>query len=445
MLKTIIYFTNKKIRFAQFNLSKQSLKLVKNSSIAIDNLKNNSAAIKDFISKQKIAKTNIIGCLFRHQVSVRFFSFPSHENNEIDKMVQYEAAEMLPLKPEETIVRYQLLKKRDNGYSDTLVVVTHKEEVTKLLDKFKDSAIGIESLDLSSLGLIRCLKNYLNKENINDSVLLVYIEDGIVEIIIARSGIIEFSRGFLTEDIDKLPQVLISEIRHSMELFFNNSEDNKLKKIILGSPKTDLKEISEVLKQRFDADIQEVKMDIAFGIASLDSSGINLLSNEFVLKKNQQALKKKISIGFILLFVNILLLCGIFMVQMNSKQQYLEKLNKEIAMRKPQAEAVQNKLRKLEIVKQQLSSQMLTLDAITAIVDIVPVSTNLNMLSINEEAVLLIRGQAKTLQEVLDFVGSIEKSKYFINSHLNYSNRRKMKDRELIDFEIQSKIHQSEN
>jgi len=444
LLKTIIYFTNKKVRLAQYNLSKQSLKLVKDSSMVLDD-PDDLLAINNFIQKQKITKTSIIGCLFRHQVSIRFFSFPSHENSEIDKMVQYEVAELLPLKPEETIVRYQLLKKRDNGYSDTLVVVTHKEEVTKLLDKFKDQAIGIESLSLSSLALMRCLENVLSKENADDAVLLVYIEDGIVEIIIARNKIIEFSRGFLIEDINSFSQVLISEIRHSMELFFNNTDDNKLKKIILGSPKEDLKHISEVLKQRFDVDIKEMKIEIADGIAALDSSEINMLSNDFVLKKSKQVLKKNISIGLILLFVNVLLLGGIFMVQLNSKQKYLEKLNKEIALLEPQAESVQNKLRKLEIVKQQLSSQMMTLDAITAIVDIVPVSTNLNMLSINEEAVLLIRGQAKTLQEVLDFVGSIEKSEYFINGHLNYSNRRKMKDRELIDFEIQAQIYYPKN
>jgi len=350
LLKTIIYFTNKKIRIAQFNQIKQSLKLVKDSSIALGNQENISATIKDFILKQKIGKTNIIGCLFRHQVSVRFFSFPSHENSEIGKMVQYEAAELLPLKPEEIIVRYHLLKKRSNGYSDVLVVVTHKEEVTKLLDKIKDSATDIESLSLSSMGLIRCLENSSDKENVNAPILLVYIEDGIVEIIITRNKIIEFSRGFLNEDINKLPKILISEVRHSLELFFKNSNDNKLEKFILGSPKADLKDISEILNKSFDIEVQEVKMDIAFGIANLDNSGINLLSNEFVLKKNQQFLKKNILIGFILLSVTILLLSGIFMVDISHKQQYLAKLNKEITMRKPQAEAVQNKLKKLEMI-----------------------------------------------------------------------------------------------
>ncbi|MFH1062730.1 MAG: hypothetical protein V1747_07610 [Candidatus Omnitrophota bacterium] len=444
MIKTVIYFTNKEARIVQFNINKQLIKIVKDKSIALENKEINPLAIKNLVLKQGIVKTNLAGCLFRHQVSVRFFSFPSHEDAEIGRMAQYEAAELLPLKPEETIIRYLILKKRDNGYSDTLVVVTHKEEVTKLLDKIKASAMEIESLNLSSLALLSGLKHILGKNisDSNDNVLLVYVEDGAVEIIIARNGIIEFSRGFLTEDINTFAQVLISEIRHSMELFFSNAGENKLKKIILGSPNGELKAIAEVLKQRFSVPIQEEKMDIAYGLASLGNSGVNLLSNEFILKRKLRSFNKKIVISCLLLFVNILLCGGIFMIQLNRKQAYLEKLNTEIAGRKPQAQAVQNKLRKLEIVKAQLSSQLLILDAITDIVDISPVSTNLNMLSINEQGIMVIRGQAKTLQEVLDFVGAIEKSMYFTNSHLNYSNRRKLKDMELIDFEIQSKVEQ---
>jgi len=442
LIKTIIYFTNKKARIARFSLNKQALKLVKDQSIALADKEIDPLAIKDFLAKQGIGKTNIIGCLFRYQVSVRFFSFPSHENAEIERMVQYEAAELLPLKPEETITRYLVLNKKPNGYADTLLVVTHKEEVSKLLDKIKQAGLGIEALSLSSLALLKCLEHALGKNKTDDPVLLVYIEDNAAEIIIARNGIIEFSRGFLTGDIERFPQVLISEIRHSMELFFNNAEENKLKKIILGSPDNDLKSIAEDLKQRFAIPLEEVPMDIAYGLAVLDGAEINLLSNEFVLSKQQQVFKKRILFGLGLLFINILLLAGIFTLQINRKQAYLEKINQEISKLKPQAHTVQSKLRKLEIVKQQLSSQLRILDAITDIADIIPVSANLNMLSINEQGIFLIRGQSKTLQEVLDFVSVIEKSEYFINSHLNYSNRRKIKDLELIDFEIQAMIQQ---
>jgi Tfp pilus assembly PilM family ATPase len=445
LIKTIIYFTNKKARIAQFNLNKQSIKIIKDKSIVLENNEINPLAIKGLVTKQGFAKSDLVGCLFRHQVSVRFFSFPSHEDGEIGRMAQYEAAELLPLKPEETITRYIVLKKRNNGYADTMVVVTHKEEVAKLLDKVKASAMTIESLNLSSLALLRCLNHVIGKKlpESNDNVLLVYVEDGAVEIIIARNEIIEFSRGFVTEDINKSTQVLISEIRHSMELFFNNADENKLTRIILGSPRADLKPIAEVLKQRFSVPLQEEKIDIAYGLAALGDEGVNLLSNEFIRSRKAREFKNKILIAGGLLLVNILLFAGIFMIQINRKQAYLEKLNKEIIARKPLAQAVQNKLRKLTIVQTQLSSQLLVLDAITDIVDITPVSASLNMLSVNEQGDMVIRGQAKTLQEVLDFVSAIEKSEYFVNSHLNYSNRRKLRDMELIDFEIQAKLQQS--
>ena len=66
------------------------------------------------------------------------------------------------------------------------------------------------------------------------------------------------------------------------------------------------------------------------------------------------------------------------------------------------------------------------------------------MLSINEQGVLVVRGQAKSLGEVLDFVGSLEKSPYFKNSHLNFSSRRKLKNEEIIDFEIQADLDKAQ-
>jgi Tfp pilus assembly protein PilN len=428
----------------QFNISKDSFKLVKDKTVSLDNGRVDPAALKNLITKQGVTKANLIGCLFRHQVSVRFFSFPSHDDAEIARMVKFEAADLLPLKPDETITRYLVLRKRNNGYSDTLVVVTHKQEVQKLVDKLHSAGLQCESLNLSSLALLVCLRA-MAKQNIYDpkeNVLLVYLEDQAVEIIIAKNGIIEFSRGFLADDQKKMPQALISEIRHSMELFFNNSGDTQLKKIILASPDEQFKPMLSAIKDRFAVPISEQKMDIAYGLALLAGKGVNLLTNEFMFKKMMKSLKNKLLAGCLLLLLNFFIIGSIFITNLHFKQEHIRKLDGQIKKLKPQAEIIENKLRKLEIVQKQLSTQILILDSITDIVDLCPVSANLNMLSINEQGVMVIKGQAQSLQEVLDFVAALENSQHFINSHLNYSSRRKTQKKELIDFEIQAKLEQ---
>ncbi len=448
MLKTAVYLTKQKLRIAKFNVTGDGFKKVKDISVGLKNGALDEARIKEVIQKEGIAKTQLLSCLFRHQAGVRFFSFPSHDYQEISRMVGYEAAELLPLKPEETTTRYLVLNKKENGYADTLVVVTHKAEVLKLIEGFQKLGLEIDALNLSSLAIVNSLR-YLMQRNKNpilkSSFMIVYFEDGAVEIIIVKNGVLAFSRGFLVGEGKNFSQVLISEIRHSIELFFNNTKQRKLSQIIIGGSHPDLEQIAQVLKSSFDIPFSmERKMDIASGMVFAQRQEINLLSDEFLQMRMRKKLKKKFFVSGILIIANILLVAAMFWMMLSNKEAYLNKLEQRLAQLKPQAQAVQNKVQKLQMVQTQLTSQLLILDAITDLINVTSATSTLNMLSINEQGVLIVRGQAKSLGEVLDFVGSIENSPYFKNSHLNFSSRRKMKNEELIDFEIQADLDKAQ-
>ena len=448
MLKTAVYLTKQKFRIAKFNINSDGFKKLQDIHIGLKNGALDEAKIKEVIQKEGIAKTQLLSCLFRHQVGVRFFSFPTHDYHEISRMVGYEAAELLPLKPEEITTRYLVLNKKQNGYADTLVVVTHKEEVLKLIVGFQKFGLEIDALNLSSLAILNSLRYLMlrNKDPIlKSSFMIIYFEDGAVEIIIAKNGVLAFSRGFLIGEGKNFSQVLISEIRHSIELFFNNTKQRKLSKIIIGGFYPDLDQIADVLKKSFDIPFSvEKKIDIASGMVFTQKQEINLLSDEFLQRRMRKKLKKKFFISSVLVIANILLVAAMFWMMLKNKESYLRELEQKLAQLKPQAQVVQNKVQKLQMIQTQLTSQLLILDAITDLINVTSATTTLNMLSINEQGVLVVRGQAKSLGEVLDFVGAIENSPYFKNSHLNFSSRRKMKNEELIDFEIQAHLDKAQ-
>ncbi|MCK4993967.1 MAG: PilN domain-containing protein [Candidatus Omnitrophica bacterium] len=448
MFKTAVYLTKHKLRIAKFNVAGDVLKKVQDINIALVNGKLDETKIKEVIHKEGISKTQLLSCLFRHQAGIRFFSFPTHDYQEISRMVGYEAAELLPLKPEETITRYLVLNKKDNGYADTLVVVTHKAEVLKLIEGYKKLGLEIDALNLSSLAIVNSLRYFMLRDKktiLKSSFMIVYFEDEAVEIIIVKNGVLAFSRGFILEEGKNFSQVLISEIRHSIELFFNNAKERNLSEIIIGGSHRELEQIAGGLKASFDIPFAvDKRIDIASGIVFTRKQGINLLSDEFLLKRTRKKLKKKFFISAILIIVNMLFISAMFWMMLKNKEAYLKELEAKLSELKPQAQTVQNKVQKLQMVQTQLTSQLLILDAITDLVNVTSATITLNMLSINDAGVLVVRGQAKSLGEVLDFVGAVEKSPYFKNSHLNFSSRRKMKDEELIDFEIQSNLNKTQ-
>ncbi|MCP4650744.1 MAG: hypothetical protein GY853_11790 [PVC group bacterium] len=444
MLKTVIYITKQKLRLAQYNVTKESCKLLKDKSILLKGGDFDLAEVKTIIQKEGLAKGVCLSCLLRHEVGVRFYAFPSRQEQEIARMVDYEAAELLPLKPEETITRYLILNTRQDGYSDTMVMVTHKDEVLKRISKFQATGLEINMLSLSSLAIFTCVQKMIlhkRKDALKGNLLVVYCEDGAVEVSIIKNKKLIFNRGFIIEDANNFSKSLISEIRHSIGLFSGDIEKEGFERIILSGRNVDLDEVKKILQDKFDVPLFiEDKIDIAYGLVLGGRSQVNLLSNEFISARVMQKLKDKFLAALLLLILNIALLGGIFIIRLHNKEAYLNNLKEKLVKLKPQAEELQNKLAKIEMVKMQLNSQILILNAIADIVKVTSSACTLNTLSINEFGVLVIRGQTQNLQEVLDFVVELEKSPYFKESHLNYSSRRKVKDKEILDFEINANL-----
>ncbi|MBI4845564.1 MAG: PilN domain-containing protein [Candidatus Omnitrophica bacterium] len=445
MLKNVIYITRKKIRFAQFGIRREATKLLKDKSIALNADKPLGEVLKEITRRERLDRKDFISCFFRYQVSLRFFTFPSNNLEEISKMVSYEAAELLPLKSEEVVTRYLVLNKQKSGYSDTLIVVVHKDEVLKFSSYFQGTGCSINILSLSSLALFSCIKKVVaekDKSFLEKNIMLVHFEDGTVEIIAVNKGRLVLSRGFLLHSVKNFYQMLIGEIRQNIELFFTESKERSLDQIII-SGFADLQGIEGVLKGHFNVPILINKcVDIALGLALCSEQSVNLLSNEAISLHLRKNFSKKIMSMFLLLFFNLILLGAAFSLILNNKNDYLNRIEQKLALLKPEAQSVQNKLAQLNMMQKQLHSQILILDAITELINSASSSSiMLNMLTINEEGILIMRGQANNLQEVLDFIKGLELSPYFQNTHLSYSSLRKLMQKEVLDFEIQAELN----
>jgi len=448
LIRTVVYQTREKLRIVQLKIKGRDCLIQKEKTIILKDGVLDSPFIKDTLQKEGFSSRHVISCLFRHQVGIRFFGFPTHDHNEINRMVTYQAAEILPLKPEETTMRYLVLDSRSNGYADTLVVVTHKEEVDKFIETFKNVSFDVDVLSLSSLAIYNCVKKNVlstDKAAAKSNIMVVNFESGAVDIVIIGASTLKFSRGFLVDPLKNFSKVLISEIRHSIELFFNECKENNIDKIIVSGKDVAFEQIKSVLSGRFSCSIVfDKRIDLAVGLVCSQRQEINLLSNEFLAARTKQNLKKKFVLSAALFLINIAFLGTISMIALNNRKSYLDNLEKKVAKLKPQAQTIQNKIIKLSMLQSQMSSQLLILDAITDLVNVTSASCTLNMLSLNEQGILVVRGQTKNLQDLLDFVSEVDRSPYFKNSHLNYSSRRKLKDKEIIDFEIQARLDEGQ-
>ena len=66
MLKTTVYLTKKKLRITQFNISKESFKVLKDKSIPLSESGFDSNQLKIILQRENLAKINLTAVLFRH-------------------------------------------------------------------------------------------------------------------------------------------------------------------------------------------------------------------------------------------------------------------------------------------------------------------------------------------------------------------------------------------
>jgi len=442
-VKTTLYMTTQGMRLTQFTLRRGTWKQLKDVTVPLPEA-GEAVDIPAILQREGFARSALVGCLFRAQASVRFFSFPSHDEQEISRMVEYEAGELLPLKPEETIARFCVINRQPDGYAHTLVVVTPREEIQRLMGFFPASGAAVERVDLSSTALFHCWEQTVAKTDPTHAAqvqLLLYFDDGLMELLVIDRGILVFSRGVAIHQPQQCGPAVISEVRHSIELF--GSQTGKQIESILVSSRRECVELVSTLQEHFSLPIQRTdQIDLAYGLISNRSRAINLLDDKLLQQRSRRQWRRKLILLGSLVMANIVMFGLILFVVISHKRAYLEELKSRLADIKPQARALQDKIERIRIVSVQHRSQLLVLDALTDLVRSMPQGCSLHMLTINEQGAVVIRGQATTLQDVLDFVVQVEKSPYFGRSNLNYSSRRKVKDQEIVDFEIQASVDQ---
>jgi Fimbrial assembly protein (PilN) len=96
--------------------------------------------------------------------------------------------------------------------------------------------------------------------------------------------------------------------------------------------------------------------------------------------------------------------------------------------------------KKIEFIKAFIYTRKLPLALLYELQRIVPKEIAVNFISIDELNNVILRGQGVQLSDVFKFVTTLEGSIYFDGVSTKYTRTKKVKDRELTDFEIDFKI-----
>ncbi|MDD3374460.1 MAG: PilN domain-containing protein [Candidatus Omnitrophica bacterium] len=419
----------------------------------------------------KVKESHIIGVIPRSQAMIRYFSLPSHSEQELGKMVSLQIGNKTPYAKEDIVFDYSSIAKESNGYSKVLVAIVHKEVAQKYLDIFKKCQITLNSLTLSSSSIVNGFYHWqkaIRKEDLSSS-MVVNVDTSDSEICFCSEGKLLLSRNvrfgardlggdyqddfvrevsltlesYRKENLGLLPNriVLISSLHESVFLKEKVFEEIRIPVEII--------DLYRVFPKTKDCLIPILSEGDYFSSSSSLGAVFRGPQKPFdLLPKNVNAIRemKAQQVMWIqligLVFVAGCLAAATFYFNLSQEKSILKKLEEQNLKLKPRVEDVQIKKSRIVDIENYLVSVPSMVDVVHELYRLTPENISYRSLNVDDSDNLIIQGISEERADVNEFQKNLIGAPSFKDVNLQYATQRRVFEGEITDFKITCKIDQ---
>lgn len=427
--------------------------------------------IKDALHKLKIKRSNAILVIPRSLVTVRYLQLPTTNPNELKNMIDMQVVRQIPYTREEMIYDYHIIGLTEEGYTKVLLVIAHRDIVSKYLKILEHVGIVPDSIELDSLSIVE-LCRFVNagKDKIfvdEKPIVILDIDYANTNIVILKGGVPTFTRAVSIGNMQlsgKTPPPVgkdwvaewVGEINRSLIVFQREQAVNIEKVVVIGQSQViagklsfpgssfDLTPYLEGVSLK-DLCLGEGGTEVSFlsllgAIREWPNTSVNLIPEEIInIRISRQKRKSLLVTG--LLVAGIIGTLGLtFDKKIQDRKVYLSLLEKRLKETSPMAKELEIKKERLALIKKQISVSGSSLDILREFYSIIPQRTSLNVFIYDDIQGVSIKGASPAMSEVFDLIPKLENSMYFENVINRYATQRKIKGQELTEFHIDCSI-----
>ena len=427
-----------------------------------------SKIISSLVVSSKIRTGFTIGVIPRRFTILRHIALPSHADNEIEKMVNLQVTKQIPYPKEDVILDHIVLSKETNGYSKVLVIAVHKEVIERYLKIFQEAGLGMQRLTLSSAGILNWYffeQNMLKEKNLRPTAV-INIDSVNSEICFCHQDKLLFSRSinFGARDLseESAPNFL-GEISLTIETYLRENIGEAVGQITLVSS---LREVN-LLKSRLEAEhkvpvsiltpFHQINQKKDLSIPLLDKMGVSMVVGLGLLLDNSRKLinlmplevsdrqevrvKQQQWFRFLTLFLLLAaLVVSVFAIRLYKNSSYLNQLDQKIKEMEPKVNAIKDKMKRLDFIKERMDLGFSVIDVIRELYNLTPLEVSFSVVYLDESGLLNLQGISQTGSAVGVFQRNLSGSSFFKNVSLQYVTKRMIFKGELNDFKITCQI-----
>lgn len=459
---TSLFISEKAIKLAQSVPGRYGKKVSWLQAVSLSN-KSDEEITKGlaFIFSRKTQKDlgRFILLIPRQLAALHYVKLPSTSADEIKEMSRLQAAKQLPYEPQAIILGCQTIRVTPQGFSDIILIIVHQDIIKRYLNILDKYNLEPQEITIDSQGACHWLR--LQKDiNQEDPVIIVDLDLGHARLDIVSSGIFIYSRAFaLNSNPPEFKMRLYDEINKSITAFEKENIGKKPQNAFFTGAQEFLEYIDEdftkgfVFKckkcpqeQNINLKADSLVKSSDFGrnsfvsllgmVLSSEKPSFNLLPEYILIKRQKTAYQQQMHKAAIFSFLIIMTFTAGMFVNTYLRQSKIQQLNNQLRYLSLDVSKIEKMSKKAAYVRSHLEQAALSLDALTEILRIASRDINLVFFGYEANKPLVLKGQAKTLSGVFNFVNGLEASDMFREVQVRHSSKRKVKDEELADFEI---------
>ncbi len=418
-----------------------------------------SVKAAELLDRHKIVPGRITLCLQRSLVTVRNLHLPSQDQKEIVEMVELHMVRIVPYKKEEIIYSYSFLGVDEMGYGKVLLAIINIGAVRRQVNMLEKSGLPIDRVSLSSYGVWRSVISvYRGELSGQDIYILLDVDRDFTDFIICDRDKLIFTRSINigAKDIEMTPEAgiskLIGELKQSLIIFYNEEINRKPARIFLGGAEL-VGHFSSTVGSELNIPVtlfsapcgQKMadpgRRDVSFsGVAALAShqeeNGFFFLVPEIQIRKSlKEKIRLLLVLGSTLIYI-LTVVCAVFLSRMYARQNYLRELEDKSAEIEGDMGDLFGRLGKIGFIREYLAARNKPLSVLKQLFNSIPAEISVTVFDMDQQSVK-IRGRGPQLSDVYKFVTTLEESKYFKEIQTKYTRKKKTKDGEFTDFELE--------
>ncbi len=457
------------LKLAHVEISPKGKKIVKLAARTVVLQEDLSKMLVDLVNDGLIPKDSVLISIPRNLVTVRILQLPSTDPQELKEMINLQAVKQTPFLKDEIIADFQVIRSNPEGFTDVVLVTTHRSVSNAALKILDDAHLQAEGIRLSTQGVLntyRLMQGSTGDEE-NEPVAIVDIDSSFSDFMVILNGQISFTKALsvgpakLLASGEKEIEKFTEEIQRAVDIYGNEGIGRRITKLVITGAEIDLTGLIPRLREKLRLPVERVSlMDNIAGVSECldlpegqrgavsfaavlglawnpDGAKFDLAPQEVRMR---EALAEKgralTSVGILVILI-LMALTVLISQHVYYKKQYIEQLHQEVLRIQQEADEVEGMKKKIKIIREATGFQNSFLDILSVLYQSIPSDIYLKSITFEDGSHLMLKGVSKKMSGVFRFLSILEKRPNFHHvktRHVTRSGKKGAKGES--DFEI---------